>query len=170
MFDLRKRAKTVYADEWIIDSFIQILVYRGEIIPNRVFMDKERELNGIVGFSGQKLSDELDAVAVYYVYKIFIENGRTVNELDQLLLRTYRQFVKDKVIPNSEYQKLYNVLRSRVHEYLTLRNHKYVGASFMAHVVAGHNALANDTGRYVAPVLKTLQSNIEKIIKTKVSL
>ena len=160
MFGLKKRIASLYEDRFIEYILGHVLVFRGDIIPNKVFVDKEHELNGMVGFNVSRLSDELDYVALQYAYKFFVREGISVEKLDNVLLKVFERFVKDEVITQSERQPLYSLMTERVREYLNMTSPSKVGMAFMSHVVEGQNALTNDTGRYVAPVLKTLEANI----------
>lgn len=167
MFGLKKRSAPVYNDRFIEHILGYVLVFRADIIPNRVFVDKERELNGMVGFNASKLSDELDYVALQYAYKFFIEEGVSVEKLDHALSDVFDRFVKDEVIAKQERQPHYDLMTSRVHGYLNMKSVATIGITFMGYVVEGHNALSPDSGRYVAPVLKTLESNIRKRINAE---
>ena len=167
MFSLKKRAALVYKDRFIEHILGYTLVFRADIIPNRVFLDKERELNGMIGFNASKLSDELDYVALQYAYKFFIERGVSSDKLDRILSDVFDRFVKDEVISGEERQPHYDLMTHRVHEYLGMKSPAKIGMTFMSYVVEGHNALSNDTGRYIAPALKTLESNIRKRINAE---
>ncbi len=170
MFGLNKRTAPVYKDRSIEHILGYILVFRADIIPNRVFVDKERELNGIIGFNASKLSDELDYVALQYAYKFFIERGISSEKLDQVLSDVFDRFIKDKVIAKGDRQPHYELMTNRVREYLAMKSAAKIGVAFMSHVVEGHNALTSDTGRYIAPVLNTLESNIRKRINAELAV
>ncbi len=167
MFGLKKRIAPGYRDRFIEHILGYVLVFRADIIPNRVFVDKEHELNGMIGFSASKLSDELDYVALQYAYKFLIEEGVTIEKLDHALSDVFDRFVKDEVISMEERQPHYDLMTLRVHEYLGMKSPVKIGMTFMTYVVEGHNTLTSDTGRYVAPVLKTLESNIRKRINAE---
>ena len=167
MFGLKKRIAPAYRDRFIEHILGYVLVFRADIIPNRVFVDKEHELNGMIGFSASKLSDELDYVALQYTYKFFIEEGVTIEKLDHALSDVFDRFVKDEVITKQERQPHYDLMTSRVYGYLNMKSAAKIGMTFMSYVVEGHNALSSDTGQYVAPVLKTLESNIRKRINAE---
>ena len=160
----------MYEDRFIEHILGYVLVFRADIIPNRVFVDKERELNGIIGFNVSKLSDELDYVTLHYAYKFFTEEGIAVEKLDQMLSNVFDRFVKDKVIAKEERQPHYELMTRRVHEYMGMKTAAKIGMTFLTYVVEGHNALTNDTGRYIAPVLKTLESNIRKRINVELAV
>lgn len=167
MFKWKRSNKQVYTDLFIERMLGQVLVFRDDIIPNRVFADKERELNGIIGFNISRLSDELDYVALQYAYKFFIREGILVEKLDDVLADLFDRFVKDEVISQNERQPHYDLMTKRVREYLGMASPAEIGMVFMSHVVEGHNALAGDTGRYVAPVLKALERNIVRRINAE---
>lgn len=164
MFSRKKHTVIVYEDDFIEHILGYVLSYRGDIIPNSVFVDKEHELNGIIGFHARKLSDELDFVALQYVYRFFIGAGVSVERLNRVLLTVLDRFIKDNVIKQAECKPYYDLMVSRVCEYLPMKAAPKIGMAFMTYVVEGHNVLADDTGRYIAPILKTLETNIYKII------
>ena len=167
MLGLKKRIAPAYRDRFIEHILGYVLVFRADIIPNRVFVDKEHELNGMIDFSASKLSDELDYVALQYTYKFFIEEGVTIEKLDHALSDVFDRFVKDEVISMEERQPHYDIMTRRVHEYLGMKSPVKIGMTFMTYVVEGHNALTSYTGLYLAPVLKTLESNIRKRINAE---
>jgi hypothetical protein len=170
MFGLKKHVVPVYKDQLIEHILGYVLVFRADIIPNRVFVDKEHELNGMIGFNVGKLSDELDYVVLQYAYRFFIEKGVSVEKLDRMLSNVLDRFVKEEVIIKEDRQSHYNLMTSRVHEYLNMESAAKIGMAFMSHVVEGHDALSDDTGRYVAPVLKTLEVNIQKRINAELAI
>lgn len=169
MFGLNKQATLSYEDRFIEHILGYVLVFRGDIIPNKVFADKEYELNGIIGFNLSKLSDELDYVALQYAYKVFIREGVTVEKLNDVLNDVFECFVKEEVISCNDRQPRYNLMTKRVGEYLDITSPANIGMTFMSYVVEGHNALSASTGRYVAPVLSTLDLNIRKRIHAELS-
>ena len=165
MLLFKKQRNAQYSDELVKNMFGFVLESRGEIIPNEVFMREERALNGIIGFSGRRLSDELDSLAAYYAYRVFIENGFSEHTLDIAINKLFDEFVEHGVIEVRDRDKLRDTLMRRVGQYMRLKNHSRVAAAFMAHVVHGHNALADDIGKFCAPVLKTLYRNMQKIVE-----
>lgn len=170
MFRMKKGVAPIYKDRFIEHILGYVLVFRADIIPNKVFIDKERELNGMIGFSVSKLSDELDYVVLQYVYKFFIERGVSAEKLDHVLSDVFDRFVKDQIITKDERQPHYDLMTERVRSYLPVRPAAKIGMAFMDHVVEGHGALTRDTGRYVAPVLKKLEQNIHRRINAELSV
>ena len=170
MFGKKRKVVPEYDDITIEHVLGYILVYRGDIIPNRVFTEKERDINGMIGFDGCRLIDDLDYVALQYAYKYFISRSIAADRLDRVLSSLFDRFVLDEIVMKNERDSQYNFAVERVHSYLGIKSTSSIGMLFMRRVVEGHDALGDDTGRYVAPVLKSLERNIYRRIDAELAV
>lgn len=167
MFYFKKRDRSEYTDDFIERMIGMILSYREDIIPNTVFMDKQRELNGLIGVDPRRMSDELDYVTLFYVYKFFNHENVGDEEFQEALKRVLRRFRKEKVIDAEEEVEIFTTMISRIQIFSKSGSESGIGYTMMEYVVEGHNALSNDTGRYIAPVLKTLMNNVKQAIQNE---
>ena len=166
MFGLKKKAEPHYSIGSLKNMFGYLLQNRNEIIPDRLFLDQEMTINPLVGISHSALNKELDALVVYYARCVYDKNGVSREDRNKAMDELFSELVEDEVFDQNEADKIRDHIEQRSKDYRSQPGFSDVATSFLVTITNNLDIYRSRQGNDCAPVMKTLNKNLSKIIET----
>lgn len=166
MFGLKKKAEPNYSVDSLKNMFGYLLQNRNDIIPDKLFLDQEMNINPLVGISRSSLNKELDALVIYYARCVYDKNGVSREEQEKAMDELFGELVEDKVFDQKESDRIRDHIEQRMKDYRSQSGYSDAATSFLVSVTNNLDIYRSGQGTDCAPVMKTLNKNLSKIIET----